>query len=249
MQQQTIQHLRTLKLSGIADGLNRQLEQPNTFDSLSFIERLDMLLQQEADYRTEKKVARLLKAAKFRLDADPNNIDPEGTHIAADKLANIMTGDWITQRHNLIITGATGCGKTYMSCAIGRSACIQGLSVRYYRANKLFSALAIAHGDGSYDRLVSVLSKQDVLIIDDFGLEPFTAPNRRDLLEILEERYKCKSTIIASQLPVDKWHASIGDATLADAILDRIIYNSHRLELKGASMRKKYNNLTLVDQE
>ena len=249
MQTQTIQQLYRLKLSGIAEGLKRQMEQPNTFDSLSFVERLDILLQQEVDYRDTNKVSRLLKAAKFSLDADPNNIDPEGTQISANKLANIMSGNWITQHHNLIITGSTGCGKTYIACAIGRLACMQGLMVRYYRANRLFAALAIAHGDGSYNKLIKNLTKQDVLIIDDLGLEPFTATKRRDLLEILEERYKCKSTIISSQLPVDKWHASIGDETLADAILDRIIYNSHRLELKGSSMRKKYSNLTQVDQE
>ena len=160
------------------------------------------------------------------------------------QVAALQTGHWLLKKRNLLITGPTGCGKTFLACAFGSYACHQGVSVRYFRATRLFEMLTIAHGDGSYLKLINQLAKADVLIIDDWGLEQLTLSQRNDLLEIMEDRHATKSTIVTSQLPTTKWHTYIGDATLADAILDRLLHNSHKLELKGESMRKMMSSLT-----
>ena len=159
-------------------------------------------------------------------------------------MASLSAGDWLNHYQNLIITGPCGSGKSYIACALGHHACLQGHAVRYFRTNRLLDAVSIARTDGSYLRLLKQLAKTELLILDDFGLEPLKQPQRNDLLEIMDDRYGHQSTLVLSQLPTSEWHASIGDATLADAILDRLMHNAHRIELKGESLRKTMSDLS-----
>lgn len=238
-----------MKLYGFSQALEEQLGQPNTYDELSAEERISMLVDREQHYRSNKRITRLLRAAKFKLQAKIEDIDyahPRG--LAKDKIANLASGEWITRQQNLLVTGPTGCGKTYLACAIGHHLCRQGISVLYYRAPRLFEALTIAHADGSYQRLLKAIAKAQLLIIDDWGLDQLSASHRTDLLEIMEDRHGTSSTLVTSQVPTIQWHESIGDPTLADAILDRLLHNAHKLSLKGDSMRKIKNSLTDVDQ-
>ena len=245
LQKQTLTQMRALKLSGMADALELQWNQPQTYDDLSFDERLALMINQEMTSRDNKRLQRLLKSAHFKVSANLENVDythPRG--LMKKHIAGLQTGDWLIKNRNLVITGPTGCGKTFLACAIGNYACHQGASVRYFRATRLFEMLTIAHGDGSYLKMIAQLAKNDVLIIDDWGLEKLTLSQRNDLLEIMEDRHTTKSTIFTSQLPTIKWHDYIGDVTLADAILDRLLHNTHKLELKGESMRKMMSSLT-----
>jgi len=245
LQQQSLSQLRILKLSGMADALDLQWQQPQTYDDLSFDERIGLMIHQEITSREDKRLQRLLKNARFKILARLEDIDythPRG--LKKSQMATLQTGDWMSKHRNLIITGPTGCGKTFIACALGHYACHQGFSVRYFRATRLFDQLTISHGDGSYLRLINQISKADVLIIDDWGLENLTQSQRNDLLEIMDDRHGSKSTIVTSQLPTTKWHPFIGDATLADAILDRLMHNAHKLKLKGESMRKIKAGLT-----
>lgn len=245
MQHHYLQQLRTLKLSGMAQALELQWQQPQTYESICFDERVSLLINQEMTSRADKRLQRLLKAARFKVDARVEQIDythPRGLKQA--QVAALLTTDWIDKQQNLIITGSTGCGKTYLACALGRHACFKDYAVRYFRATRLFEALTISHGDGSYLRLINQIAKADVLIIDDWGLETLTQSQRNDLLEIMEDRHGSKSTIVTSQLPTTEWHSYIGDSTLADAILDRLLHNAHALPLKGESMRKLMSSLT-----
>lgn len=245
LQQHCLKQLRTLKLSGMAQALELQWSQPHTYDDVSFDERIGLLVNQEMTSRANKRLQRLLKAARFKEHARIEDIDyahPRG--LVKNHIAALLSGEWITKHHNLVITGPTGCGKTYLACALGHHACHQDYSVRYYRASRLFEALTISHGDGSYLKLINQMAKADLLIIDDWGLEKLTQSQRNDLLEMMEDRHGSKSTIVTSQLPTTKWHAYIGDATLADAILDRLLHNAHKLKLKGESMRKTRGALT-----
>ena len=201
--QQLLQQLRHLKLTGLADALEMQFNQPNTYDDLGFVERLGLAVAQEMTYRENKRLQRLLRAAKFKLPARLDEIDyahPRG--LQKSQVAALQSGEWIAKHHNLVITGPTGCGKTYLACALGHHACHQGYSVRYFRASRLFEALTIAHGDGSYLKLMGQLAKVDILLVDDWGLEKLTQSQRNDLLEIMEDRHGTRSTLITSQLPV-----------------------------------------------
>ena len=245
MLQQNLQQLRALKLMGIAQALESQLNNPQTYENLCFEERISLLINQEISYRNDRRLQRLLTAAKFKINAAVDQIDyshPRGLKQA--KIAGFLTHDWIKQHQNITLTGSTGCGKTFIACALGNNACHHGYSVRYYRATRLFEALTMSHGDGSYLKLINQIAKADVLIIDDWGLDTLSQSQRNDLLEIMEDRHGNKSTIVTSQLPTDKWHSYIGDPTLADAILDRLIHNSHTIKLKGESMRKIMSSLT-----
>ena len=236
--------LRTLRLTGMVDALNLQQEQPDTYDSLSFPERLSLLVNQEETERNNKRLARLLRSARFKLSARMEEIDyqhPRG--LNKTQAATLASGDWLGKHRNLLITGPCGSGKSYLACALGHNACLQGYSVRYCRVSRLLEELTIAHGDGSYSKQLRQLEKTDLLILDDWGLEPLTQQQRNDLLEIMDDRHEKSSTLVTSQLPTTEWHGSIGDATLADAILDRLMHNAHRLNLKGESMRKKLGQL------
>lgn len=239
LKQQTREQLHALKLTGILDALEQQQAQPETHD-LAFEERFALLVDREVLYRENRRLARLLKAARLRVDACVEDLDyrhPRG--LQKSRMAQLASGDWIRQSLNLCLTGPTGCGKTWIACALGNQACRQGLAVRYLRLPTLLEQLRIAHGDGSYVRLMGQLLKTDLLILDDWGIQALTNPQRNDLMEVIEDRHDRRSTLIASQLPIDHWHEYIGEATLADAILDRLLHGAHRLNLSGGSMRKE----------
>jgi DNA replication protein DnaC len=235
----TLERLHALKLTGMATALEQQLAQPAS-QELSFEERFALLLDQEFLYRDNRRLTRLLKAARLRVGACVEDIDyrhPRG--IERPFMSTLTSCQWIQRHQNLAITGPTGTGKTWLVCALGNQACRQGLSVRYFRLPRLFEQLRIAHGDGSYPRLMNQLANIDLLILDDWAIQKMAPAQRRDMMEIIEDRHGLKSTLIASQLPVEHWHEYIGEATLADAILDRLLHNAHRLSLRGESMRKK----------
>ena len=243
--QETINSLRLLKLYGMAKAFESQANQPNTYDDLSFLERLQLMVQQETTVRDQRRLARLLKQAKLKINAHLSDIDYSPKRkLSKQKIASIQSLDWFYKKRNIILTGATGSGKTYLACAIGQLICQAGHSTRYYRASRLFEATTLAHANGSYSKLLAMLEKTELLIIDDWGLEPLSISHRHDLLEILEDRHNCKSTIIASQLPINKWHTYIDDGTLADAILDRVVHNAFQVNLKGDSLRKLKNGIT-----
>lgn len=233
-----VAQLRTLKLAGMADAFEQQLEQPTTHDELSFHERLSLLVDREVCTRSNTRVARLLKSAQLKIQAQPDEVDY--THqrgLQKNVFAALLSGQWISSHQNVFLTGPTGCGKTYLGCVLATQACRQGYSVRYFRTSRLLETLSIAHHDGRFSKLIAQLAKTDVILLDDWGLEKLDLGQRNDLLELMEDRHGSKSTLITSQLPVKDWHAAIGDATLADAILDRLVHNAHRIVLKGKSMR------------
>ncbi len=239
LHQQTLDKLYALRLTGMARAFEQQLAQPAS-QELSFEERFGPLLDQEILDRDNRRLSRLLKAAKLRLNACVEDIDyrhPRG--IERSRMSTLASCQWVHRHQNLAITGPTGSGKTWLACALGNQACRQGLSVRYFRLPRLFETLRIAHGDGSYPRLMNQLAKTDLLILDDWGIQKIAAAQRNDLMEFIEDRHGLRSTLIAAQLPIEHWHEFIGEATLADAILDRLLHNAHRLPLKGDSMRKK----------
>lgn len=238
LQQPTLERLRALKLTGMAEALEQQLAQPQTH-ALAFEERLALLIEREHLHRDNRRLARLLSAAKLRVHACVEDIDyrhPRGLH--REQMAALASCDWIGRAQNLCLTGPTGCGKTWLACALGNQACRQGRSVRYLRLPRLLEQLRIAHGDGSWSRLMGQLARTDLVILDDWGLHKLNAAQRNDLMELIEDRHGRRATLIASQLPVEHWHELIGEATLADAILDRLLHHAHRLALTGESLRR-----------
>jgi DNA replication protein DnaC len=242
--QQTLQTLRALKLYGMADAFTQQLEQPSTHD-LSFDERFSLLVDREATYRDSRRLTRLLQMARLKQAACVEDIDYKHRRgLDRSRMAALVTCDWVRAHQQLHITGPTGCGKSWLACALGHQACRQGLSVRYERAARLLEELRVARGDGSLQKQLAALAKTDLLILDDFGLKPLGQLERLDLLDIIEDRYNTRATLVTSQLPVEHWHEYVGDPTVADALLDRLLNNAHRLELKGESLRRKTNNLT-----
>ena len=246
--QQTREHLHTLRLTGMLQALEEQLAQP-AMAELSFEERFSMLVDREVLYRQNRRLARLLKAARLRVGACVEDVDyrhPRG--LEKPRMASLITLDWVRQSLNLCLTGPTVCGKTWLACAFGNEACRRGFSVRYLRLPHLFEMLRIAHGDGSYTKLMNQLLKTDVLILDDWGIQKVSAAQRNDLMEVIEDRHGRRSTLIASQLPTEHWHEYIGEATIADAILDRLLHGAHRLNLTGESMRKTKGKLTDRDR-
>jgi DNA replication protein DnaC len=245
MTTQTLSALRQLKLPGMAAALQNQLEQVGTYEGLPFTERLALLVEQECISREQRKQERLIRQARFKLAATVQEIDYQHPrNLARSQLARLAQGDWLERGQNLLLTGPCGGGKTYIACALGHSACLRGYSVRYYRLSRLLLELTQAKADGSYHKQLRQLAKVQMLIIDDWGLEPLKPAQRNDLMEIMDDRHGHTSTVMVSQLPTDQWYASIGDNTLADAILDRLMHNAHRLQLKGESMRKLMSQLT-----
>lgn len=239
MIEQTLSQLKTLRLGGMADALSLQIEQPGTYEGLSFEERLQLLTDSEYQDRDQRKQNRLVKAAKLKMAAHAKDIDyqhPRG--LKQSTMASLLQCDWLNKHQNLLITGPCGSGKTFIACALGHTACMKGYRVKYYRLSRLLLELTQTKADGTYSKALQSLSKIDCLILDDWGLEPLEAAQRNDLMEIMDDRHGSTSTVMISQLPTDQWYASIGDNTLADAILDRLMHNAHRMALKGESMRK-----------
>jgi DNA replication protein DnaC len=232
------ERLIALGLTGMAKALEEQRRQPD-HTALDFEERLGLMIDREAIERENKRLASRLKFAGLRQLAVVEDINlkaPRGLDKAL--FQKLVAGDWIERHQNLLIIGQAGVGKSWLACALGHKACRDDRSVRYHRVSRLFDALLLARGDGRYGRLLKMLARVQLLILDDWGLAPLTPEQGRDLLEILDDRHGCSSTIVTSQLPVDHWHELIGNPTIADAILDRLVHNAHRLTLKGDSMRK-----------
>jgi len=241
----TLDKLRELRLTGMQKALIEQMDLPDR-DALSFDERFGVLVDCEYTERENRRLKTRLKRARLRQTATVEDIDyrhPRG--LDKSLMLSLAGCDWIRQHHNVILTGPTGTGKSYLACALGNKACREGYRVLYFRIARLFQDLAIAKADGRYDKLLRALARSQLLVLDDWGMAPLTDDQRRDLFEVMEDRYDRGSTLIAAQLPVKHWHETIGDPTLADAILDRLIHNAYTITLKGESMRKrKTKNLT-----
>jgi DNA replication protein DnaC len=238
--QQTVSKLIEMKLNGMSKGFEAQLSSAVT-QGLSFEERFGMLVDQEQTYRENQRLKRLLKTAKLKANACVEDID-YSHHRGLDKsmMASLNTSDWIRRGFNLIVTGPTGCGKTWLTCALGNQACRHGLSVLFQRMPLLLEELQLGHADGSFRKRLAQLAKVDLLILDDLGIAPLNAQSRGDLLEVIDSRSGGKATAITSQIPVEHWHdyLSGGNPTIADAILDRLVSGALRVNLKGDSMRK-----------
>ncbi len=246
--QQINTQLATLKLSGIRAALSQQSEQPNLYVEQSFEERLCLLLDHEITQRDQRKIERLTRQAKFRVNGTLAQLDYGASRqLNKTQIRSLAQGEWLRLHQNILITGATGCGKTYLACALGHNHCQQGENVYYFRLKELLEKMFMAQADGSYRKLINKLTSANLLILDDWGLEPLTPQQRSDLLELIDARYDTKSTLIASQLPIENWYDMIGESTHADAILDRLVHGAIKLELKGESMRKKLNSLTEAD--
>jgi len=239
LMEQAIEKMNAMKLFGMRDALSEQMEL-SSYDSLSFEERVGMLIDREWIDRENRKLERRMKAAKLKIGASMEDIDYRASRgLDASLMRSLADCRWVVSHSTVLVVGPTGTGKTYLSCALADQAMRKGYSALYFRAPRLFSALLMARADGSWPRFLSRLEKADVLVVDDFGLSPLTDGERRQFLEVLEDRHSSKSTIMASQLPVSSWHDVIGEPTVADAILDRLVHNAHRIEMKGASMRKQ----------
>ena len=235
----TLDVLHKLGLHGLAKGF-QSLEGQSESAALPHAEWLGLLLDFEVTLRRQKRFETRMRAARLRHQACIEDVDYRATRGLDRALFLKLTAcEWIRLRRNLLITGPTGIGKSWLACALGHNACREDLSVLYYRMPRLFTALALARGDGRYANLLRALARVDLLVLDDWGPEIFNADQRRDLLEIVEDRYDAHSIIITSQAPIDRWYDIVGDPTLADAILDRVIHNAYRIELQGDSLRKR----------
>jgi DNA replication protein DnaC len=234
-----LEQLKTLKLEGMLAALEAQNSQPE-IKKLTFEERLGLLVEYEVSLRENKRVKRCLEKAKLKTAACLEDINYKAAR-KLDKLlvASLENCQWIREHRNILITGATGTGKTFLGESFAHKACLKGFSALSLRLPRFLDELVQARAEGCYAKRLLAISKIDVLCLDDFGISPFTDQTRRDFLEILDDRYKKKSTIITSQLEVKLWHKAIGDATLADAILDRVVHNSYRFALEGPTMRKE----------
>lgn len=239
----TVEKLHNLKLTGMAKALDEQRALPD-IDDLDFDERLGLLVDRELTERESRRLGSRLKKAKLRHAACIEDLDfrtPRGLDKAL--ILSLAACAWITKGINVLITGPTGVGKSYLACALGHKACLEGHSVLYLRLPRLFEELRLARADGSYGKLMMNYAKTNLLVLDDWGLTPMSDSQRRDLLELLEDRHGLRSTLVTSQLPIELWHDYLGDPTLADAILDRLVHNAYKVNLKGESMRKQNANI------
>ena len=236
---QTLEKLIAMRLGVMEKEYRRQLELP-AMNALSFEDRLAMLVDAEWLQRQNNKLQRLRKEAGLReSSANLENIDFDPRRkLDKSEIARLSDCMWIGEGKHLIITGATGTGKTFLSSAFGNAACFAGRSVRSFRVNRLLTDLAIGRGDGSYNKIIAALKKPDLLILDDFGMSPIDPPACRDFLEVIDERHGSRSLLLTAQLPVSSWHGVFEDATIADAVLDRLVHSSYRIDLKGPSMRR-----------
>ena len=242
--QPTLDKLQTLRLHGMYHALVEQLHMPD-IAALTFEERFGLLVDREITERENRRLTTRLRQAKLRQTACIEDIDyrhPRGLDKAL--MARLTTCQWVREHLNVLITGPTGIGKTWLGCALGHQACRDGLTALYLRLPRFLQELPLAKGDGRYGKLLTTLAKTDVLILDDWGLAPLSDENRRDVLESVEDRHDRRATIITSQLPVEHWHDALGDPTLADAILDRLVHNAYKITLQGESMRKRQAQLT-----
>ena len=249
--EQTFEKLASMRMQGIAHALREQIGAPEGYDALTFSDRVAMLVDREWSERENRSLTRRLAIARLRdKSACVEDVDyqhPRG--LDRTTLQRLTGGGWITKHQNVILTGPTGCGKTYLACALANKACRDGHSVVYKRIPRLAQELAVARGDGSYARLLTRWAKADVLVLDDWGIAPLADLERRDLLEILDDRHGLGSTIVVSQIPVKEWHQLVGDPTIADALLDRLVHNAHEFRLKGESIRKTCSGLTKEEQQ
>jgi DNA replication protein DnaC len=235
----TMQNLRTLRLSGMLKALEEQLQMKD-IQEFSFEDRLGLLVDAEMIARGNKQLQTRLKSAKLRLSACIEDVDMKnGRGLDKTNLVALSTCDWLKLHRNIVVTGPTGSGKTFIACAVAQKACREGFTVHYERASKLFHDLALGKADGRYLKILADIAKKDLLVIDDFALAPLIDEQRRDLLEIFEDRYNRRSTIVVSQVPSDNWHEIIGDPTIADAILDRLIHNAHKIQLRTKVSKRK----------
>ena len=241
-QQSTLEQMQKLKLSGMAKRYEAVMKQP-VHQQPEPHTLIALLTEAEDSYRIHQRTQLYLRLSKLRYHATPEQINcTPGRGITPEVVTTLSDGTFIEKSENLLITGATGCGKSYFACAMGRNACLLGHRTLYYSMNRFIEALAAARLDGTYIRWLNMIAKTPLLIIDDFGLQPLNHDMRLTLLQILEDRFAKGATVVTSQLPVNKWHEYIKEATLADAICDRLTANAHKIELKGESLRKKKNN-------
>jgi DNA replication protein DnaC len=239
LNQQTIEKLHAMKLHGIADAFRAQLETTEA-GQFSFEERFALLVDQQWLWKENRALARRLRAAHLKEHGVIEDVDYQHPRGLDRKLVRTLSsGDWVRQHQSIILLGPTGIGKSWLGCALAQKACRDGFSVLHKRTSELFRELAVSHADGSIGRFLVRLSRIDILLLDDFAMAPLKDTERRDFLEICDDRYQRRSLILTSQMPVSHWHEQIGDPTIADSILDRLIHNAYRIELKGESMRKK----------
>ena len=243
MNEKTMQLMKEMRLYGMHRAFTTTMETGGPSTGYTNDELIAYLVQNEWDDRHNRRIERLTKSARFRYTAVMEAIDYRPSRqLDKNLVRRLGSCDFIPKRENILITGSTGVGKSYLASAIGHQACSLGQKVMYFNTAKLFTLLKTSKADGSYPKQINKLEKQDLLILDDFGLKPLDNINRHALMEIIEDRHGKRSTIIASQLPVEVWHDIIGEKTLADAILDRLVHTAHRIDIKGESMRRKLKN-------
>jgi DNA replication protein DnaC len=242
LNQPMMEKLLAMRLLGMVDGLKAQ-EQDRSVNELSFLERLSLLVDQQWSWRENQSLVRRLKAAKLRGSACVEDIDYRAARGLDKSVLRALATDsaWVHNHENIFVIGPCGVGKSFLAAALAQKACRDGYSALYLRAAALSRDLALARADGSLRRFLAQLSRIEVLVIDDWAMAPLSEGERRDIWEICEDRYQTRSTILTSQLPVSRWHEQIGDPTIADGILDRLVHNAHRIEMRGESMRKKQN--------
>jgi len=249
MNTETLEKMKKMRLLGMHRTFQTSLQTPRP-ESLTVDEMITQLIDSEWDDRHNRSIDRSMKRAKFRYNATLENLDyaPE-RGIDKNQIHRFGDGSFIKKNENILVTGSTGTGKSFLASALGHHACLIGYKVLYMNATRLFAQLKMAKADGSILKEMARIEKQDLLIIDDFGIQPFDHPARLSLLELIEDRHGKRSTIFTSQLPVKQWHDVIGEQTVADAVLDRIVHNAHRVELKGESLRKKWSKKTVEQNE